>query len=99
MKKIYKYPIEIVDEQTLDLPTGADVVHVGHDPGGTPCLWAIIDTDAPVVSVKILVKGTGHPLPAGEIDHLGSFLSGPFVWHLFRAPVSADQIEHAPHES
>jgi hypothetical protein len=81
--RVFKYPIKIEDEQTVKLPEGAEIIYVGLDPGGTPCLWAIVNERSVRVNRTIYVAGTGHPLPKEKIRHLGSILQHPFVWHVF----------------
>lgn len=83
MKTIYKYSFNIKDEQLLELPATADPVHVGLDPQGQPCLWAVIDTDLKTETRKLYVRGTGHWIPEDYKTMLGSFTQGPFVWHVF----------------
>jgi hypothetical protein len=85
MKTIHKYIIDITDEQLIQIPEEAEILHAGLDPRGYPCLWARVDTDKPFESVKIIVAGTGNPLP--EVGrHLGSFTQNFFVWHVFTGP-------------
>lgn len=82
MRTIHKYPIQIADNQNLEVPHGAAIIHVGIDPTGAPCIWADVDTDNYKVGFPVLVRGTGHPIPSGAC-HVGSFAQGPFVWHVF----------------
>jgi len=84
MQTIYKYPFGITDIQTVDLPINHKILHVGLDPQGTPCLWAIVDSEQTQTNPKVLfVVGTGHPMPTVPVSHLGSFAQGPFMWHIF----------------
>lgn len=82
MNTIYKYPIEITDDQTIDMPEGAQVVHAGLDPQGQPCLWAKVNNRVRTEPRRIQVRGTGHPLP-DDAEWVGTFTQGPFVWHVF----------------
>lgn len=86
MKTVYKYPIQIADEQEVSMPYDAKVIHVGLDPQGTPCLWAKVESNNRPEPVRVLVVGTGGPIPYmpyHEERHVGSFTQGPFVWHVF----------------
>lgn len=93
MTTVFKYPLttstrhghNVTDRLTLTLPKAAEIVHVGLDPNGTPCLWAVVDTKVGTEKVTVLTVGTGHPLPDDTDKHLGSFTQGPFVWHVFTA--------------
>lgn len=82
MKTIHKYPIAITDSQEIQMPGGAYVIHAGLDPKDIPCVWAIVETDQPIEAKKILVVGTGHPLPFWH-GHVGSFVDESYVWHVF----------------
>lgn len=84
MNKIYKYPIQIVEEQTLTVPACADFFHVGLDPLGEPCMWAVVNTKAKLTKINIRVIGTGSTVPDDDAYmYLGSFVHGPFMWHVF----------------
>lgn len=93
MNTIWKFPFEIIDRQEVKMPTAIDVLHVGLDPQGAPCIWAKVDSTKNLRPWVLWVVGTGHPLPedgkpgTGEgfdfASHIGSFVQGPFVWHVF----------------
>lgn len=62
MRTIHKFTLEIVDTQTvcMHLPVQLLTVQVQR---GKPCLWALVDTDAPSVDVVIAMYGTGFDMP------------------------------------
>ena len=80
---IYNYPLDITDEQTLMVPDPARVRHVGLDPNGVACLWAEVDPDAERVAMQVRIVGTGGQVPQGSGEHIGSFLGGAYVWHVY----------------
>lgn len=82
MKVIYKYPIEITESQFIQAKPGP-IIHVGLDLDGIPCLWIQVWSTTPDISRVIYVIGTGNPMPSDAKHHLGSFLQGPFVWHVY----------------
>jgi hypothetical protein len=87
MKTIWKFPIPLKDIFTLEMPENASVIHVGLDPQGIPCLWAIVFTGAGKLNRRFLLHGTGHecsPLAKRE-THIGTFIMGMLVLHLFEA--------------
>lgn len=83
MKTVYKYRIRVTDVQTLKMPMGWKPLHVGIDPIGDFCLWALVDTEALELEQDIYVHGTGHPVGENE-EYIGSDVQGRFVWHVFR---------------
>lgn len=76
---VWKY--EVSDGMTA-MPPGAEIVHAGPDPDGVACVWALVDPHAWNEHRSFHIYGTGHEVPAGAL-HIGSWVEGPFVWHLF----------------
>jgi hypothetical protein len=87
MMTIYKYQFPIADSFTLLLPRGHRILSAEMQ-GDQPCLWALVDTDAPKVTENFRLIGTGHPIPEFDngvpLGHVATFQMPPFVWHLFR---------------
>lgn len=86
--KIYKYRLEIIDQQFIEIPTGARILHVGIDPAGQLCLWALVNETAVENTMhQILIYGTGQHTSnyCQTMRHLGSVTMGQFVWHVFHA--------------
>lgn len=90
--KVWKFPIPVQDEFALDLPVGAQVLHVDAQ-AGKPCLWALVDPEAPKAQYTFYVRGTGHEV-AEDLIHVGSFQldGGRFVGHLFERPGSLGDL-------
>lgn len=82
MKTVWKYEIRGGLKTPVPLPDGAKVVHAGLDPTGAPCVWAEVDTEAKTKKTTFFLIGTGHEIP-DKTTHLGSFIDGPFVWHVY----------------
>jgi len=93
MRAVYKYELEITDEQELLMLRGAQPRLVGMQ-GGKLCLWASVD---PLLNPddtemrRFRVAGTGYVLPDG-LAYIGTVLDdtreawdGPrlLVWHVF----------------
>lgn len=82
MRRIWKYPFNIVGRVELELPVGGRVVHVGLDPLGIPCIWVDFVNEEKATR-SFFIVGTGHPLPDRHVEHRGSFIESSFVWHLY----------------
>jgi hypothetical protein len=80
---IYKYPFAITDAQPFPLPTGAKILMVEMQ-GDQPCLWAEVEPAARLIGWTLCVVGTGQPFESGDREHIGSFQSGSFVWHVYK---------------
>ena len=87
MKKIYKYPLEIEDEQNVLLPTGAKILTV-QSILDKPYLYALVNPTAPNnMAVTIRAFGTGHPISDSDyLEYIGTFqiYGGHLVFHVFR---------------
>lgn len=88
MRTIHKYQFSINDTVAIPMPRGAEIldVQVQHD---TPCMWAIVETTAPIDMAHFLIRGTGHALPeaTSKVDYVATFQvrGGMLVFHMFRA--------------
>lgn len=84
MTKVFKFPLEISDEQKVLMPVGAKVLTVQVQ-NGVPCLWAECN-HAACVSRTFLIRGTGHPIDDDiEKEYIGTIqlYGGSLVLHVF----------------
>lgn len=88
MRTIHKFTFKIADHVFIDMPKDARILRVeaaksdfGYD---NAQLWAEVDTDQPMERREIIIRGTGHELPTrlGLIRYIGTYMHGPFVWHV-----------------
>lgn len=80
-KSIWKVPLEVTDEQEIALPRGARILCVQVQMG-VACLWAHVNVNAPKVTRRIVIVGTGNAAPDSAAGYIGTFqLHG--VWHVF----------------
>jgi hypothetical protein len=85
MISIWKFNIPINDAFTVDMPVGARLLDV-QDQGGTPVLWAMVETAAQLTKRAFALRGTGHKADGLALaDHVGTFQmsKGALVFHLF----------------
>lgn len=84
MKTIWKYDLE--GNVAFEMPKGAEVisVQVQHR---RPCMWAVVDTEAPKETRNFTIFGTGHGIPKDffPAKHIGTFqmADGALIWHVF----------------
>jgi hypothetical protein len=87
MITVFKYPVKVSDEFDLALPADAHIltVQVQH---GTPCMWALVDTEKPLETRHFRLAGTGHPIAQDISRYLGTFQvdGGNLIFHLFEMP-------------
>jgi hypothetical protein len=86
MRTIFKYPISITDTQTIEVRkesgTTCEIIHVGLDPSGTPCVWIELTPGDRTEKLAIHIIGTGNPV-RGTKAYICSFVQSPFVWHVY----------------
>jgi hypothetical protein len=86
MKKIFRYPLETIDTQFIELPLGAEIL-TAQIQDNQLCLWAMVNTspDAITKNRRIEIVGTGYPVPAGELKYISTFqiMDGSLIFHVF----------------
>jgi hypothetical protein len=96
MKTVYKYTALIVDDFEIDMPVGAQILHVDMQ-HGQPRIWALVDPDAPKKARKFHLAGTGHPIDdkIAASKYVGTFMTPNqmLVFHLFEVPAPAREEE------
>ena len=98
MYKIFKYPLDVTDVQTLKLPVGATIL-TAMNQFETICIWAKISTtsyDAKKFRDRtIYIFGTGNPVPNVEMKYINSVAleGGRLIFHVFEslAPKADDK--------
>ena len=92
-KTIWKFPLEITDEQEVEIPTPFRLLTIQLQ-NDKPCLWAIVEPEGPKEKVRILCIGTGHPIDEELGYHLGTIqlYNGQLIFHFFRGVVGSDTI-------
>jgi DNA-directed RNA polymerase subunit RPC12/RpoP len=83
-RKIFKYPLAIDDEIEISMPEGSEILAV-HTQMERPCIWAIVDPDAPLITRRLCIRGTGHTFKGNEGKYIGTCqVDNEFlVFHVF----------------
>jgi hypothetical protein len=81
---VWKYQIQRLPGQVIDMPGNAEPIHVAIQ-GGELTLWARVDPNEPVRARVVAVTGTGGNAPS-EWLHVGTVFDGDFVWHVWLRP-------------
>ena len=88
--KIFKYKLEVKDQQIIGLPYKHKILHFGFQKE-VLYFWALVDEEAVEKTNKqFFIFGTGNPLPKGidKLKHLATVLQetdfiSTMVWHIF----------------
>lgn len=85
MQTIHKYPFEINDTVELHVPQCGRLLKIDAQ-RDQPCMWFLVDDQAPKQRCTFLVRGTGHDC-TGVGQHLGTFQmhGGSLVFHVFES--------------
>lgn len=83
MIAVYKYTIQLTDEQMLNLPLGAEPLHIATQ-GDQLCLWCRVHTDRPSRPRRVRIVETGHPVDDAS-RYVGTFDIDNYllVFHVF----------------
>lgn len=90
-KKIFKYPLPLDAEQTLQLPAGAQILSVITQQGKI-MLYALITPKNELEDYSIIILGTGHRMNESPLNEGYTFLGtvassniigNHLVWHIF----------------
>jgi len=87
MEKIYKYKLDITDNQILRIPQGGEILSCQMQQDDMN-LWVKIDDSAIEVDRHIKIIGTGHPIDERYRKQLVfidtvQMSGGSLVWHVF----------------
>lgn len=89
MRTIWKFPIAIGEDTTIEVPKMASIRLAGLDPAtGQPAIWVELDPARKRTERRFRIYGTGHEIEGDDGGfpqplHIGSVIQGPFVWHIF----------------
>jgi len=85
MKTIWKWKLEITDNNYVKMPENARIltVQLQYD---VPMIWALVDTVDKKESMRTIhIYGTGNPLPDNPGKYISTFqlFSGDLIFHVF----------------
>ena len=82
---IWKFPLEVADEQMVEMPKNAEILSVQNQKGKA-VLYAMVATSNETEKRCIITLGTGHTMPEGfRLVYIGSvsFYDGKIIFHYF----------------
>lgn len=79
---VWKYPLKLEVEQTIDVPLGATALCVQLQ-DRTPCLWVAVDPESKKAPRQIILVGTGMGELTENTHYLGTVQLDGYVWHYF----------------
>lgn len=86
MRSIWKFTPAMRDYSIVQMPKGARILSVGNK-NETLCVWALVETSAPMVERTFRIAGTGHPVNYDVTPEMfvgtAMFESGRLVFHVF----------------
>ena len=86
MRTIWKFELPIEDEVSIDMPEGAEIIHIGNQRGRL-CIWADVLTDVLSCKRNFIIVGTSDEIARKfkYLKHIGTvfFENGDIVFHVF----------------
>ena len=82
---IWKWTLDTVEEQSLRLPQNAQILTIQLQ-NDKPQLWALVDTESPIVIRDFLTYYSGSAMPDGDFgQYVGTYQldNGFLVFHVF----------------
>jgi len=84
--RIFKYTFDVNDLIEIEMPLNAIILSV-QTQRGIPCIWAIVNPNAPLERRELVCIGTGHPINIDiyKYKYIGTFqlFDGDMICHLF----------------
>jgi hypothetical protein len=86
MKKIWKFYLGIGKSVVaLEMPSEFDFLHIGFDPRGLLCIWALCNPDSIKARLHFLIALTGEEVNTDKIhSHVGTVKQGELMFHVFQ---------------
>jgi hypothetical protein len=101
-RRIFKYPVEVVSRQIIQMPTGAQVLSVGRQ-GPMPFLWASVDDTQPLEPRVFRLVTTGEVFNEERLLYVGHIqlggekpTEGWFEAHFYEVETALAQINPDP---
>ncbi len=84
MKSVYKYELDVIDEQWIDMPIDAEPLCVQVQKG-CPCIWVLVNTNDGFERRRFVTHGTGHRVLDTAGAYIGTYQldGGELVFHVF----------------
>lgn len=82
MKEVWKFELRLALDFTLDMPTGARLLHVGSQDGES-MLWAEVNPQNDRERRQFHCHGTGHEVPEDGRSYIGTVVEPTWVWHFY----------------
>jgi hypothetical protein len=70
METVYKYQLRTIDEQSIEMPLGAEVLALQIQ-NGVPCIWARVNPKHSKIRYRFKIFGTGQLI---EDDFVGKYI-------------------------
>lgn len=82
MKVVYKYPLQVLDDQVIRMPLDAQICSIQVQ-NNIPTLWAVVDDNLAEINFNIITIGTGQYFKPDGLIYLGTYQLVGFVGHVF----------------
>lgn len=86
MRTIWKFPLEWIRRQTVEMPASARILTVQVQRGNL-YLWVDLFTGHESVNRRFVIVGTGNEITEEGLTYLATVQIDDFVWHIFEQSI------------
>lgn len=89
MLTVHKFPLEVTESQTVEIPEDHRILSVDFQHGKI-AMWVLLDPESEPTDCQFEVYGTGHDIPHAPnlLRYIGTASQelslGPVAWHVFQ---------------
>lgn len=84
MKTIFKYNLDLIDKQEVEIPANGKILHFGLQDLESLCIWVLIDPANSKEKRHFKIYGTGRSIYDESENYIGTVITSfGLVWHLF----------------
>jgi hypothetical protein len=85
---IHKYQFNLSDEVEIVVQGYLHKVLSIQQQNGQWCVWVEVGLEDGVTArLRLVVVGTGRPVPADAGDHIATVQDGPWCWHFYASRI------------
>jgi hypothetical protein len=82
MKSIFKFPLQLRANQTVEMQPDAEILSVQKQ-NETITIWAVVDPEVEMIQRRFRIVATGEEFTDEGLEYIGTVQLSGLVWHIF----------------
>jgi hypothetical protein len=82
MKSIFKFPLQLRANQTVEMQPDAEILSVQKQ-NETITIWAVVDPEVEMIQRRFRIAATGEEFTDEGLEYIGTVQLSGLVWHIF----------------